>query len=77
MLFKSRSDTFAIADIAISHEETGRILAATFLLQTVQARHPDGMGYTVNIPAEDPLVQAFTNLKYRIWHQQFEMIYQP
>lgn len=77
VLYEPRADVFAIADIAVSHGAPDREQIATRLLQAVQYRLPGAVGYTINIPAEDPLVEVFFSLHYQVWHQQFEMIYRP
>jgi len=66
----------AIYDLAVDPAAPHRLPVARALLLALHQLRPDIGGYIINVPAADPLLPAFTGLHYRIWHRQYELVWQ-
>ncbi len=70
-----QSGNYAIADLAVDPQIPHGLQLARTLLLALQTERPDMGCHILNLPAESPLLPAFTGLRYRIWHRQHEMIW--
>lgn len=75
ILVQIQSGNYAIADLAVDVNLTHRHQLAQTLLLAMHTERPDMGCHILNLPAESPLLPAFTSLQYRIWHRQYEMIW--
>jgi ribosomal protein S18 acetylase RimI-like enzyme len=75
ILVQVQFGNYAISDIAVDVNHTNRHQIARTLLLVLHNERPDMGSHILNIPAESPLLPAFTSLRYRIWHRQHEMIW--
>ncbi|MDF1512478.1 MAG: GNAT family N-acetyltransferase, partial [Anaerolineae bacterium] len=75
LLAQIRSGHFSIADLAVDPDHPYQLQLARSLLLAMHSERPDMGSHILNIPAESPLLSAFTGLRYRIWHRQHEMIW--
>ena len=73
MLVQVQSGNYAIADLAVNINLAHQHQLARSLLLAMHTERPDMGCHILNIPAESPLLPAFTSLRYRIWHRQHEM----
>ncbi len=64
----------AIWDVAVQPSHPDRLSVARALLRTLHSLYPANGSHIINFPAEDPLLSAFTGLRYRIWQRQHELI---
>lgn len=70
LLTQIQSGNFAISDIAVDINHPHHLQLARTVLLELHAERPDMGSHILNIPAESPLLPAFTGLHYRIWHRQ-------
>ena len=75
ILTQIQSGNYAIADLAVDPNIPHHLQLARTLLLALHTERPDMGCHILNIPAESPLLPAFTGLRYRIWHRQHEMIW--
>jgi len=75
VLYQMRTDVIHLLDLAIAPGLSDRPAAARTLLRSLHAAQPDLGGYIVNVPAEDPLSEAFAGVGYRIQQRQHEMVW--
>ena len=73
VLYQMRTDVIHILDLAVAPGLSDRQAVAQILLRSLHASQPDLGGYIVNVPAEDPLAEAFAALGYRAHQRQHEM----
>ena len=75
VLFQTQTETILVLDLAVHPEMPGRVELGRRLLLSLHAEAPALGGYIINVPAEDPLLRAFTDLGYRVWQCQHEMVW--
>jgi len=75
VLFQTQTEVILVLDLAVDPEMPDRVGTARQLLISLHAEQPALGGYIINVPAEDPLLSAFTGLGYRVWQCQHEMVY--
>lgn len=77
LLYQPQADIYAIADLAVSPTHSERFKVGYQLLRALQGLRTNAGGYVLNIPTQDPLLEAFTNIGYHVWHRQYEMDWHP
>ncbi len=75
ILYELYPDNHAIYDLAVDPAHPQRLEIAKTLLLALHTYRSDLGSYIINVPTDDPLAQAFTDLHYRIWQQQYEMFW--
>ena len=75
ILFQTQTEVILLLDLAVDPEMPDRVGMARRLLLSLHAEQPALGGYIINVPAEDPLLTAFTDLGYRVWQCQHEMVW--
>ena len=75
VLFQTQTEVILVLDLAVDPEMPDRVGMARRLLLSLHAESPALGGYIINVPAEDPLLGAFTDLGYRVWQCQHEMVW--
>ena len=75
VLFQTQTEVILVLDLAVDPEVPDRVGTARRLLFSLHAESPALGGYIINVPAEDPLLSAFTGLGYRVWQCQHEMVW--
>ncbi len=75
VLYHLQHGNHVVMDIGVDPEYPHRLRVARTLLTAMHSARPDLGGYTINIPADDPLLPAFTGFHYRIWQRQHELIW--
>lgn len=76
VLYSAQTGTYSILDLAISPAHPHRLDAARTLLRALNDAHANIRRYIyTNIPADDPLLPAFTGLGYNTWYQQHELVW--
>ncbi len=75
LLYERHSDAHALYDLAVDPAHPRRLDVAKALLLALHTYRSDLSSYIINVPANDPLLPAFTELQYRIWQQQHEMFW--
>jgi ribosomal protein S18 acetylase RimI-like enzyme len=75
ILYRLQQGNHFVADLAVDPEYPHRLQAASTLLTAMHSARPDMGGSTINLPADDPLLSAFTGLHYRIWQRQHELVW--
>lgn len=75
VLFQTQTEVILVLDLAVDPEMPDRVGMARRLLFSLHAERPALGGYIINVPAEDPLLSAFTDLGYRVWQCQHEMVW--
>jgi len=75
VLFQTQTEVILVLDLAVAPEMPDRVGMARRLLFSLHAESPALGGYIINVPAEDPLLRAFTDLGYRVWQCQHEMVW--
>ncbi|MBN2007218.1 MAG: GNAT family N-acetyltransferase [Anaerolineae bacterium] len=75
ILYELYPDNHAIYDLAVDPAHPHRLDVAEALLLALHTYRSDLGGYIINVPAEDPLAPAFTDLHYRVWQRQHEMFW--
>jgi ribosomal protein S18 acetylase RimI-like enzyme len=73
LLAQRYTSTFSVLDLAVDPEDAGRLTAAGQLLTALHALAPTFSAHVINLPAEDPLLPAFRDRRYRVWQRQYEM----
>ncbi len=73
LLYHPQAQDHVIYDLAVQPTHPDRIHIAKILLYASHRHCPDMGGYMINLPAEDPLLPAFTQSNYHVWQQQYEM----
>jgi hypothetical protein len=76
LLYEEQPRHQAIYDLGIALDHPRRIGAAKRLLLAVHRLRPGVGGYFVNLPAPSGLLDAFLQVGYRIWQQQYEMVWE-
>ncbi|MFN2202949.1 MAG: GNAT family N-acetyltransferase [Caldilineaceae bacterium] len=76
VLYQLQQGSHVVADLAVDPEYPRRLQAARTLLTAMHSARPDIGGSTINLPADDPLLPAFTGLHYRIWQRQHELVWE-
>ncbi len=76
VLYQLQQGNHVVADLAVDPEYPQRLQAARMLLTAMHSARPDMGGSTVNLPTDDPLLPAFTGLRYRIWQRQHELVWE-
>jgi len=75
LLFQTQTEVILVLDLAVDPEMPDRVGMARQLLFSLHAELPALGGYIINVPVEDPLLRAFTDLGYRVWQCQHEMVW--
>jgi ribosomal protein S18 acetylase RimI-like enzyme len=75
VLYQVQNCNQTIHDLAVTPGYAQRLEVARTLLLALHRARTDLSGHTINLPAEDPLLPAFTGLRYRIWQRQHELIW--
>jgi len=75
VLFQTQPEVILVLDLAVDPEMPERVGMARQLLISLHAEVPTLGGYIINVPAEDPLLRAFTDIGYRVWQRQHEMVW--
>ncbi len=75
VLYQLQQGIHVVADLAVDPEYPQRLQAARTLLTAMHSARPDMGGSTINLPTDDPLLPAFTGLRYRIWQRQHELVW--
>ncbi len=75
VLFQTQTEVILVLDLAVDPEMPDRVGMARQLLFSLHAELPAQGGYIINVPVEDPLLRAFTDLGYRVWQSQHEMVW--
>jgi ribosomal protein S18 acetylase RimI-like enzyme len=73
LLAQRYTSTFSVLDLAVDPEYADRRQAAGQLLTALHALAPTFSAHVINLPAEDPLLPAFRDRRYRVWQRQYEM----
>jgi ribosomal protein S18 acetylase RimI-like enzyme len=76
VLYQPQHAIYAVVDLAVDPVYPQRIEAATELLGALHGIRTDFGGYIVNVPADAPILAAFTDTGYHVWHRQYEMTWQ-
>ncbi len=76
VLYHVQQGNHVVVDLAVDPEHPHRLRAAQMLLTAMHSARPDMGGSTINLPADDPLLAAFTGLHYRIWQRQHELVWE-
>jgi len=76
VLYQLQQGNHVVADLAVDPGYPHRLQAARTLLTAVHTARPDMGGSTINLPTDDPLLPAFTGLRYRIWQRQHELVWE-
>lgn len=76
VLFQLQQGSHVVVDLGVDPEHPHRLRAAQKLLKAMHSARPDMGGSTINLPADDPLLPAFTGLHYRIWQRQHELVWE-
>lgn len=74
VLYHLQHGNHVVMDIGVDPEHSYRLRVARTLLTAMHSTRPDLGGYTINLPADDPLLPAFTGFHYRIWQRQHELM---
>jgi len=77
VLYQTQPYAVVVMDLAVDPEYGDRERIALTLLRTVHRLSPHHVGYVINVPAEDPLAQAFFEVGYHVWQRQHEMVWYP
>ncbi len=75
VLFQTQTEVILVLDLAVDPKMPDRVGMARRLLFSLHAESPTLGGYIINVPAEDPLLRAFTDFGYRVWQCQHEMVW--
>ncbi|HOT92575.1 MAG TPA: GNAT family N-acetyltransferase [Anaerolineae bacterium] len=75
VLYHLQHGNHVVMDMGVDPEYPQRLRVARTLLTAMHSARPDLGGYTINIPADDPLLPAFTGFRYRIWQRQHELVW--
>jgi ribosomal protein S18 acetylase RimI-like enzyme len=75
VLYQAQSDVCHILDLVVDPTHDTHITTARQILLTLHGMYPGLGGYIVNVPAEDPLLAAFTEIGYEVRHCQAEMVW--
>lgn len=75
VLYHVQHGNHVVMDLGVDPEYPHRLRVARTLLTAMHSARPDLGGYIINIPADDPLLSAFTGFRYRIWQRQHELIW--
>jgi len=76
LLYQLQQGNHVVVDLAVDPEYPHRLQAARTLLTAMHSARPDMGGSTINLPTDDPLLPAFTGLRYRIWQRQHELVWE-
>jgi hypothetical protein len=76
VLYQAQHDVCHILDLAVDPTRAAYVATARQILLTLHKTYPNLGGYIINVPAEDPLLPAFTEIGYGVWHCQEEMTWQ-
>jgi ribosomal protein S18 acetylase RimI-like enzyme len=76
VLYHLQHSNHVVMDVGVDPEHPHRLSVARMLLTAMHSARPDLGGYTINLPADDPLLSAFTGFHYRIWQRQHELIWE-
>lgn len=74
-LYVRQPDLIAVMDLAAEPACPNRVRAGERLLRNLHQERPTLGGQVVNLPAEDPMLPAFTGTGYRVWQRQHEMVW--
>ena len=74
LIYQAQVGRFAILDLAVDPAHPRRLDVAELILSTLHDVSPGMEGHIINVPAEDPLLPAFTAVGYRVWQRQHEMV---
>lgn len=75
ILYEIYPDNHAIYNLAVDPAHPRRLDIAKALLLALHTYRSDLGSYIINVPAEDPLTLAFTDLHYHTWQRQHEMFW--
>ncbi len=76
LIYQPQVGDFAVLDLAVNPAHPQRLDVAQLMLSTLHEFSPGMDGHIINVPAEDPLLPAFTAIGYRVWQRQHEMVSQ-
>lgn len=77
LLYDGSLGTYSILDIAVDPAHPRPIDVAQALLQTAYQAHTRLRRYVINnLPADDPLLPAFTGLGFGYWYRQHELVWE-
>ena len=76
-LFQPQRSYQLIHDLAVSPEAPAPLEIAASLLAAVHNQRPRVGGYVINVVEDDPLLPAYTALRYQVVHRQHELIWRP
>jgi ribosomal protein S18 acetylase RimI-like enzyme len=75
VLYQPTQTIYTVIDLAVDPAYPDRMRAGERLLRALHGTRSDLGGYVVNVPAQDPLLPAFTSVGYRAWQRQHEMVW--
>jgi ribosomal protein S18 acetylase RimI-like enzyme len=76
LLYDGQFGTYSILDIAVDPAHPRRIEAAQALLQAAYLAQSNIRRYVINnLPDDDPLLPAFTEIGYGPWYRQHELVW--
>lgn len=75
VLYQAQPEVCHVLDLAVDPSLEGYVDLGRRILVSLHGMYPDLGGYVVNVPAEDPLLTAFTDSGYTVWHRQDEMVW--
>jgi GNAT superfamily N-acetyltransferase len=76
VLYQLQQGSHVVADLAVAPDHPQRLHVARTLLTGMHSARPDMGGSTINLPTDDPLLPAFTGLRYRIWQRQHALVWE-
>ncbi len=76
ILYHLQHGNHVVMDLGVDPAYPYRLRVAQTLLAAMHGARPDLGGYTINLPADDPLLPTFTGFRYRIWQRQYELRWQ-
>ncbi|MGC9398441.1 MAG: GNAT family N-acetyltransferase [Anaerolineae bacterium] len=76
LLYEEQPRHQAIYDLGVVVDHPQRTAVAQNLLLALHRLRPGVGGHFVNLPATEGLLDAFLHLGYRIWHKQYEMVWE-
>lgn len=76
LIYHGDYGTYSIQDIAVDPAHPRRIEVAQVLLHAAYQAHTNIRRYVINnLPADDPLLPAFTEVGYGPWYRQHELVW--
>ncbi|MBN1246070.1 MAG: GNAT family N-acetyltransferase, partial [Anaerolineae bacterium] len=75
ILYQAQPDVCHVLDLVVDPALSGAGDLARRMLLSLHGLYPELGGYVVNVPQEDPLLAAFTEIGYSVWHRQDEMVW--